>query len=106
MKKVTRAAIASAFVFAAIAPNTASAVPAPVVHPAVVAGSSSTAGAWAAGGVIGVATFLASYDLIRRTSCSGDFLALGGPGFSEPMPNGNVMIPQCPTVHKGKRHKH
>ena len=105
MKKITCAVIASAFVFAAVAPNTASAS-VPVVHPVVVAGSSSTAGAWAAGGIIGVAAFLATYDLIRRTTCSGDFLALGGPGFTEPMPNGNVMIPQCPTVHKGKRHRH
>ena len=104
MKKVARAAIASAFVFAAVAPNTASAA-GPVVPPVVVAGTSSTAGAWAAGGIIGVAAFLATYDLIRRTTCSGDFLVLGGPGFTEPMPNGNVMIPQCPTAHKGKRHK-
>ena len=105
MRKFACAAIASAFVVTAIAPNTASTA-VPVVHPAVVAGTSSTAGAWAAGGIIGVAAFLATYDLIRRTTCSGDFLALGGPGFTEPMPNANVMIPQCPTVHKGKRHRH
>ena len=91
MRKFACAAIASAFVVTAIAPNTASAIT--VVHPAVPASASSTAGAWAAGGIIGVAAFLASYDLIRRTTCSGDFLALGGPGFTEPMSNGNVMIP-------------
>ena len=105
MKKITCAVIASAFVFAAVAPNTASAA-APVVPSAVVAGTSSTAGAWAAGGIIGVAAFLATYDLIRRTTCSGDFLALGGPGFTEPMPNGNVMIPQCPVIHKVKHKRH
>ena len=104
MRKFACAAIASAFVVTAIAPNAASAGVAPVVAPAVA--GSSTAGAWAAGGIIGVAAFLATYDLIRRTTCSGDFLALGGPGFTEPMPNGNVMIPQCPTAHKGKRHRH
>jgi hypothetical protein len=31
------------------------------------------------------------YDLARRTNCQGDVLGLGGPGFSEPMPVGNVM---------------
>ncbi len=100
MRKFACAAIASAFVVTAVAPNTASA--APVAHPAVFAASSSTAGAWAAGGIIGVAAFLVSYDLIRRTTCSGDFISLGGPGFTEPLPNGNVMIPQCP---KGKHKK-
>ena len=48
MRKFACAAIASAFVLAAAAPNTASAMPVPVAHPAVIAGSSSTAGAWAA----------------------------------------------------------
>jgi hypothetical protein len=103
MRKFACAAIASAFVLAAAAPNTASAMPVPVAHPAVIAGSSSTAGAWAAGGIIGVAAFLVSYDLIRRTTCSGDFLRLGGPGFTEPLPNGNVMIPQCPTGKHKRR---
>jgi hypothetical protein len=107
MKKVTCAAIASAFVFAAVAPNTASAVPAaPVVHPVVVSGSSG-AGAAAVGGFLGFVAALDIYDFIRRTTCSGDFLGLGGPGFSEPLKVGmNVMTPQCPTVHKGKRHRH
>jgi hypothetical protein len=35
------------------------------------------------------------YDFYRRTNCIGDPLGLGGPGFSEPMPVGNVMIPAC-----------
>jgi hypothetical protein len=43
-----------------------------------------------------------TYDLIRRTTCSGDFLGLGGPGFTTPITpaSGNVMIPQCPLVKK------
>ena len=69
-------------------------------------GGAGGAGAAAAGGIIGVAAFLAGYDLIRRTTCSGDFLYLGGPGFTEPMPNGNVMIPQCPFLHKVARKRH
>lgn len=104
MRKFACAAIASTFVVTAVTPNAASAKVAPVVHPAV--SGSSTAGAWAAGSIIGVAAFLATYDFIRRTTCSGDFFALGGPGFSEPLTVGNVMIPQCPIVHKSKRKKH
>lgn len=43
------------------------------------------------------------YDLQRRTSCEGDVLGLGGPGFSEPIPVGNVMTTaymrgECPGV--------
>ena len=79
--------------------------PAPVVHGS--GGGGAGAGAGAAAGIIGVAAFLVSYDLIRRTTCSGDFLYLGGPGFTEPMVVGNVMIPRCPVaLHNGKRHKH
>ena len=58
-------------------------------------GTSSAAGAAAAGGFLGFVAVLAGYDLLRRTTCSGDFLGLVGPGFGEPMPNGNVMTPQC-----------
>lgn len=108
MKKLVSALVAGAFIFATIAPNTASAVapPPPVVHPKpiVAGGTSSTAGAWAAGGIIGVAAFLAGYDFIRRTSCIGDPLGLGGPGFSEPQPAaGNIIPPRCPLYMKGKR---
>lgn len=42
----------------------------------------------------GIVAALTSYDLIRRNTCSGDFLKLGGPGFSEPIkPTQNVRIP-------------
>ena len=37
--------------------------------------------------------FAVFYDLSRRISCQGDILGMGGPGFSEPIPVGNVMIP-------------
>ena len=48
------------------------------------------------------------YDLARRTNCEGDVLGLGGPGFSEPMPVGNVMTTaymrgECPTVAPRRR---
>src|SRR5262249_40322538 len=61
-------------------------------------GTSATAGVAATSGFLGFVAVLAGYDLLRRTTCSGDFLGLGGPGFGEPMPNGNVMIPQCKVV--------
>ena len=102
MSKFVRAAIACAFVFTAVVPNTASATMAPVV---VAAGTSGAAGAAAVGGFLGFVAFLDMYDIVRRTTCSGDFLNLGGPGFTEPMPNGNVMIPQC-KLHKHKHVRH
>ena len=94
--------------FATIAPNTASAAaPVVVVHPAI-AGTSSAAGAAAVGGFIGFVAFLVTYDLVRRTTCIGDPLWLGGPGFSEPMPaTGNILPPQCKVAaYNGKRHRH
>jgi hypothetical protein len=41
---------------------------------------------------------LVSYDLIRRTTCAGDFLKFGGPGFDRPIkPTDNVLPPpRCP----------
>jgi hypothetical protein len=106
MSRFVCAAIVSALAFTAVIPMASTA--APVAPPAVVAaGTSSAAGAAAAGGFIGFVAALDIYDLIRRTTCSGDFLGLGGPGFSEPLKVGmNVMTPQCPVVHKTKRKKH
>ena len=61
--------------------------PPPMAH----GGSGGAAGAGvAAGGIIGVAALLAGYDLIRRTTCSGDFLYLGGPGFTR-FPNSQYL---------------
>ncbi|MGL4289218.1 MAG: hypothetical protein ACRCVA_22900 [Phreatobacter sp.] len=55
----------------------------------------AAAGKFAPGSLIGVVSFLAVYDIIRRTSCSGDFLRLGGPGFGEPIrPTDNVLVPR------------
>ncbi|MBN8941152.1 MAG: hypothetical protein J0H01_16730 [Rhizobiales bacterium] len=64
------------------------------LHPAPVGG------VWATGSLIGVAAALGIYDLVRRTSCTGDFLKLGGPGFGEPIrPSDNVLVPrQCAGV--------
>ena len=104
MSKFVCAAVISALAFTAAVPTTASAVT--VVHPVVAAGTSSAAGAAATGGFIGFVAALDIYDFIRRSTCSGDVLGLGGPGFSEPLKVGmNVMTPQCPIVHKGKRKK-
>lgn len=102
MNKFVRAAVASAFVFAAAAPNMAAAAPVPA--PVVVAGTSSAAGVAAVGGFLGFVAFLDMYDLVRRTSCSGDFLALGGPGFGQAItPAMNVLPPQCAPVKKHRK---
>ena len=99
MSKFVCAAVISALAFTATVPTTASAMP--VAHPAIAAGTSGSAGAAATGGFLGFVAALDIYDLIRRTTCSGDFLDLGGPGFSEPLKVGmNVITPQCPIVHK------
>jgi hypothetical protein len=42
---------------------------------------------------------LVSYDLMRRITCSGDFLQLGGPGFTQPItPAMSVLHPRCAPV--------
>ena len=61
----------------------------------VAAGASSTAGAVATGAFLGLVAALDIYDIIRRTTCSGDFLHFGGPGCTEPGVVGNVMVPHC-----------
>jgi hypothetical protein len=65
-------------------------------------GTSGAAGAGAVTGFIGFVAVIVGYDLLRRTTCVGDFLGLGGPGFTTPITpvSGNVMIPQCPIVKK------
>ena len=105
MSKFMCAAVVSTLAVTAVVPTTASAVM--VAHPVVAAGTSSAAGAAATGGFIGFVAALDIYDIIRRSTCSGDFFGLGGPGFSEPLKVGmNVMTPQCPVVQKAKRKKH
>jgi hypothetical protein len=80
-----RIATATAFVFAAIVPNNVSAMLAPPPPPVVGAGTSSAVGVAVATGFIGFVGSLVAYDIIRRTTCSGDFLNLGGPGFTSPI---------------------
>ena len=65
-------------------------------------GTSGVAGVAATAGFIGFVAVLVGYDLLRRTTCVGDFLGLGGPGFTTAITpaSGNVMIPQCPIVKK------
>src|SRR6185369_17342308 len=72
----------------------------PAAPPIVTHGTSGAAGAAATAGFLGFVAVLAGYDLLRRTTCVGDFLYLGGPGFTEKMPNGNVMFLQCPIVKR------
>jgi hypothetical protein len=104
MKKCVIAVSAVALMTTAVLPTQSFAI-VPVVPLGPVATGGGGAGAGAAGGIIGVAAFLAVYDLIRRTSCSGDFLGLGGPGFTTPINagTGNVMIPQCRPIKKKRR---
>ena len=97
-RKLTAAALIGAVALTTSLTTTASAYyhkPAPVIiHPH---GTSGAAGAGATAGFIGFVAILAGYDLLRRTTCIGDPWRLGGPGFTEKMPNSNVMIPQCPV---------
>jgi len=86
------AILAIAGAIGAASPATA-AIPAPPPHSSHVAG-----GVGFPAVIIGVASVLGLYDVVRRTTCSGDFLGLGGPGFSEPIrPNQNVLPPRCPA---------
>ena len=65
-----------------------------VVVAAPAGGTSVGTGIWVAGGIAGVATFLAIYDLSRRTTCLGDVFQFGGPGFDRRvMPIDNVIPP-------------
>jgi hypothetical protein len=102
LKKITILSLAMSLTAASVLP--ASAGPSPVVTPVTPAGSSTGFGAWVAGGIIGVAAFLGIYDVTRRTTCSGDVLHLGGPGFTQPIGVSNVMIPQCPVTRTKRRH--
>lgn len=81
-------AVALSLSFLAAAPAHAAPVP---------AAGTVLAAKWSAVGVIGVASVLVGYDLIRRFGCTGDFLRLGGPGFGSPVGNAAIMPPRCPT---------
>ncbi len=105
MKKRISVILAASLMTTALIP-TQSFATVPVPPPPVIIGSGGGAGAGAAGGVIGVAAFFVFYDLIRRTSCSGDFLGLGGPGFDTPVTVGQNVItpPNCGPI-RHKRHR-
>ncbi len=83
------AAVALALSLAAVA-TPAAAVPKPLP---VVAGTSAAA-KWSTIGIIGVASVLVGYDIMRRFGCTGDFLRLGGPGFDGPVGNNAIMPPR------------
>jgi hypothetical protein len=92
MRKFASAAIAGVMLATAAASTPANAL-APPPPPA---GAAASAGAWWVGGFIGIVAALDLYDIIRRTTCSGDFLNLGGPGFTSAItPPMNVLPPQC-----------
>jgi hypothetical protein len=111
MGNFVRAAATIALLFTTVAPNPAFAlapvpiVPVPIVPAPIapapqpvphVVGGSAGAGAAVTGGFLGFVGLLVSYDLIRRTTCSGDFLQLGGPGFTDPItPAMAVLPPRC-----------
>ena len=103
MKKVIGGCLALLLLTSSMTPALAACVAINPVGPST--GSSAGLGPWVAGGIIGVAAFLGIYDVTRRTTCSGDGLHLGGPGFTEPLGVGNVMTPQCAAAHKVKHHK-
>jgi hypothetical protein len=96
VKTCGRLAMVAALATAMTTPPAGQAKAAMVVVPVA---SSGAGGMWGAGGIVGIATFLGIYDLFRRTSCSGDVLKLGGPGFGEAIrPSDNVLVPRrCPT---------
>lgn len=88
------AAFAAALSLAAVA-GTAPAAHAGRVIPVAVGGGTTVK--WTAVGIIGVAGILVTYDIMRRFGCTGDFLKLGGPGFTSPARNAAIMPPRCPA---------
>lgn len=102
MKKRISLLIAASLLASATIPTPSFAiVPIPPPPPVIPGGGGGGGGG--AGGIIGTAIFFDIYDLIRRTTCSGDFLHLGGPGFTTKIrPGDNILIPRVcrPVVHK------
>jgi len=105
MKKQISATLAAALIATAILPAQSFALIPPLPPPPSIipGGGGGAGGAGGAGGIIGVAGFLVIYDLIRRTTCSGDFLHLGGPGFTTPIKVTDPILtpPRCvPIIRK------
>ena len=104
MKKRISVILAASLMTTALIPTQSFALVLVPPTPVIIGGSGGS-GAGAAGGVIGVAAFFVFYDLIRRTSCSGDFLGLGGLGFDTPVTVENVITPpKCGPI-RHKRHR-
>lgn len=101
MKRTIIAVAAAALIAtAALAPKPANATTVPAHSAALSTGASWTAG------FIGFVAVLGIYDLIRRTSCSGDFLGLGGPGFTSKTKLTDPVLPppQCGRVPLNRRY--
>jgi hypothetical protein len=104
MKKRISVILAASLMTTALIPTQSFALVLVPPTPVIIGGGGGS-GAGAAGGVIGVAAFFVFYDLVRRTSCSGDFLGLGGPGFDTPVTVENVITPpKCGPI-RHKRHR-
>jgi len=105
MRKFLGVAVATSLLLAALVPTSASAHHWHLMHKPPMMGGSAGAGASYVGGFISFVALLDLYDLIRRTTCSGDFFTLGGPGFNEAItPGMNILPPQC--VQFPRRHRH
>ncbi len=73
------------------------ALTAPAAHakkPMIIPVGSAATVKWTAVGIIGVAGILVTYDIMRRFGCTGDFLRLGGPGFTSPTGIQPIMPPR------------
>lgn len=70
------------------------AAPAAQAKPKIIVAGTSAAAKWSTIGIIGVASVLVGYDIMRRFGCTGDFLRLGGPGFDGPVGNNAIMPPR------------
>ncbi len=86
------AAFAAALSLSAIV-GAAPAAHAVMLKPVPAAGTVATV-KWSSIGIIGVAGILVTYDIMRRFGCTGDFLRLGGPGFTSPIGNQPIMPPR------------
>jgi hypothetical protein len=106
MKKIYSAALAATLLLTVGLPRAALAIVPPPPPPAIpkpgpIAGELGIGGV---GGFISLVGFLVVYDLIRRTTCSGDFLGFGGPGFDSPITAGQNILapPRCGRVLRVK----
>ena len=103
MKNRISVVLAAALITTGIFPSQSFAiVPPPPVH-IPPGGGGGGGGGGAAGGIIGTAAFFVLYDIIRRTTCSGDFLGLGGPGFTTKIKASDTILTP-PKCYVPKRH--